>query len=187
MTSRASELCVVVACLALGAQSGCVTESRSGRHTSIDADQQTSASQSVPAQGGQDVDAIELYVLPVVLDWDKVPGPDGIQARAMLFRFSEAPPVRLSRGTLDFLLYRGRLKAEDLATATVFHTWSFTPAEIAPSLERNIVGDGYTLRLAWGAHVPDGEFVTLVARYVPSKGAPVRSAPVTLLMKPDGK
>ena len=178
-------LCLGV-CLMAGAQTGCVTESRSDHRARSGTDATGSGAKS-SAKAGQDVDAIELYVLPVVLDWDKVPGPDGVQARVMLFRFSEAPPVRLTQGTLDFLLYEGRLRADDLATATVFHTWSYTPAEIAPSLERNIVGDGYTLRLGWGAHVPTGDFVTLVARYVPLTGAPVRSAPVTLVMKPEGK
>lgn len=130
------------------------------------------------------IDAVDLFVLPVAVNWDNVPGPDGVAARIMLYRSSDAQPVAMTRGTLDFLLFEGRLGNTEIMAGKPHVSWSYTPGEMVSAVERNIVGIGYTLRLGWGPLAPRTDAITLVARYMPERGSPVFSAPVTMLMNP---
>jgi hypothetical protein len=138
----------------------------------------------MPPRGAQ-VDQITLLALPTALNWDGRPGPDGVQTVVHLFQQAAPQPV-LINGTLEFLLYEGRVSRDELSAAKPFHVWPFTAAQLEPYVGRSKVGWGYALRLPWGPTMPRSSSVTLAARYTPpGAGAPtVYSAPTTIAMKP---
>lgn len=131
------------------------------------------------------VDQITLLALPTALNWDNRPGPDGVQTIIHLFQQGPREPV-LASGTLEFLLYEGRVSREELAAAKPFHIWPFTASEIEPYLGRSKAGWGYALRLPWGPKVPQSGSVTLAVRYTPlgAGGPTLYSAPTVIAMKP---
>jgi len=132
-----------------------------------------------------EVDRIGLLALPTALNWDGRPGPDGVQTIVHLFRPPAPQPVLVS-GTLEFLLFEGRVSREELTGAKPFHVWPFTAAQLEPYVRRSVFGWGYALRLPWGPRAPQSSSITLAARYTPpgAKAPTVYSAPTTIAMKP---
>ena len=129
------------------------------------------------------VDEVTLFALPAALNWDNRPGPDGVQIIVHLYRHPPAAPV-LATGALEFLLFEGPIPRDKLPTAKPFHVWPFTASQLEPYVGRSMAGWGYALRLPWGSNVPTSASITLAARYIPSAGPPLYSAPTTIAMKP---
>jgi len=126
-------------------------------------------------------DAIDLWAVPpAAINWDDIPGPDGVQVNVFLYLADRAEPV-LVKGTLEFTMYEGRRPREGLEAAPPFRTWEFTQQELATSEMRGPAGWGYMMRLGWGKDVPRSAVVTLNVRYLPPKGPPVLSrAPIVI-------
>ncbi|MBM4017164.1 MAG: hypothetical protein FJ288_02370 [Planctomycetes bacterium] len=126
------------------------------------------------------VDAIDLWAVPpAAINWDDVPGPDGVQVSVYLYQASRAEPV-LVRGNLEFTMYEGRRPREGLQAATPLRTWQYGEQELATRETRGPAGWGYAAQLGWGRDVPPSSVITLTARYVPPVGPPVTSAPVVI-------
>ena len=54
------------------------------------------------------VDAINLWAVPpAAINWDDMPGPDGVQVNVFLYQADRAEPV-LIKGTLEFVMLEGR-------------------------------------------------------------------------------
>ena len=127
-----------------------------------------------------DVDAIVVRLTPpTAMNWDNHPAPDGFQAQVHLFQLKHDLPVTV-KGTLEFLLYEGRIAANDAAGRQPLRTWQFTPERLRDCLGRSIVGWGYAMRLGWGRQVPAASSVTLLARYQPPDGQATYSAPLSV-------
>jgi hypothetical protein len=126
------------------------------------------------------VDAINLWAVPpAAINWDDVPGPDGIQVNVFLYQADRAEPV-LIKGTLEFVIFEGRRPREGLEGDTPFRTWTYTEQELATQEMRGPAGWGYMAQLGWGKDVPQSAVVSLFVRYVPPKGAPVASSPIII-------
>jgi len=126
------------------------------------------------------VDAIDLWAVPpAAINWDDMPGPDGIQVNVFLYQADRAEPV-LIKGTVEFIMYEGRRPREGLETTTPFRTWKYTEQELATREIRGPAGWGYAAQLGWGKDVPKSSVVTLAVRYLPPKGPPVTSAPIVM-------
>ena len=110
------------------------------------------------------VAGMEMEVNPQPADWDGRPGPDGIEVRVRLYRSDPVRAVPVS-GTLEFLLFEGVLRAEQIAQAKPLRTWSYVGEPLHRHASRDIVGWSYMLRLDWGDDVPQADALTLISRY----------------------
>jgi hypothetical protein len=123
------------------------------------------------------VDAIDLWAVPpAAINWDGVPGPDGVQVNVFLYLADRAEPV-LVKGALEFMMYEGRRPRNGLETVQPLRTWKFTEQELGTHEMRGPAGWGYMAQLGWGKDVPKSAVVTLTVRYLPPSGPPVTSAP----------
>jgi hypothetical protein len=128
------------------------------------------------------VDAIDLWAVPpAAVNWDDDPAPDGIIAQIFLYQADQPEPV-LVKGTLNFLLFEGRVPRAGLATAKPQRIWSYGPTELATRQIRGLVGWGYTAQLGWGRPAPASPAVTFAVRYDPVAGPPLYSAPIVIQM-----
>ncbi len=128
------------------------------------------------------VDRVDFWAAPpAAINWDEIPGVDGVQARVYLFKVDRADTV-LVKGALEFLMYAGRAQQGGPPPAEPLKTWSFTGDELAAYRTRSMVGWGYAAQLGWGKDVPTAPVITLRARYQPPKGPPVYSAPISIAM-----
>ncbi len=125
------------------------------------------------------VDHITMLSLPVAINFDHIPGPDGLNVQVYLFRVDRAQPVTVNR-TLEFLLFEQRVAKSELADLEPFGIWSFSGADLARHLSRSIVGWGYAMELRWDHRPPKSRTVTLAVRYRPPQGPDVYSDPIVI-------
>ena len=126
--------------------------------------------------GRGEVGEVHLFGVPVALNLDSRPGPDGIGVRIYLTAGGRAQGIEMKRGRLEVLMFEGALTDEALASATPRKVWSYTPSQLAPAVGTSALGTGYQLALNWGADRPRNGAVTVIARYLPPNGAPLFSA-----------
>lgn len=127
------------------------------------------------------IDAVELRAMPSAVNWDDDPEPDGLRVEVFCYRLDQPEPAPVE-GELEFLLYEGRLRAGELASADPLLTWRFTAAELRSVMVRRLGLWGYSLRLAWGDRLPESSSVTLIARHRSPEDRIVRSAPISISM-----
>ena len=124
------------------------------------------------------IDAIELTAMPTALNFDNIPGPDGIQVRIFCYQLN-TPTAVLVSGTMEVLMFEGNVPPEGLG-AKPFHIWKFTGEELSAYRQPSMVGWGYGLQLLWGTHMPTAPMVTVAARYTPPGGQPIYALPVSI-------
>ena len=114
------------------------------------------------------VDALEIPMLPMPVDWGAAPGPDGLLVQVFFYRVdqvSQKVATVTVRGTLEFLLFPGRLVGADLTRMEPAYSWRFTGDELRSWAARGAAGWGYAMQLAWGPAAPCSGPCTFVARY----------------------
>ena len=130
-------------------------------------------------------DEIELTASPWGVNWDGIPGADGLVVRVRLYRVRgikvELVPVK---GALEFSLYEGKVSSDARGKAKPFRTWRFAGKELERFLARDGAGWGYTVPLGWGETGPATSSVTLTAQYVPPRGRAMPAERVILTMRP---
>ena len=137
---------------------------------------------AVPPKPVDVADAVNFWAAPpAAINWDEVPGPDGVQARVFLFQANRPEPV-LVTGTIEFLMYVGRVERGVVPLSEPLKTWRFTGDELAGLRVRDMIGWGYAARLGWGRDVPKAPVVTFRVRYQPPQGPPVYSAPISMAL-----
>ena len=131
------------------------------------------------------VDHMDLQASPVASNWDNRPGPDGLVVRVFFYRIDpktgQTGTVTVS-GSLQFLLYEGKVSPQEASAAQPFQVWAFLPEQLPVFLGRSLGLWGYQMQLAWADHVPRSDSVTLVARYQPPEGPPMFSMPANIAM-----
>jgi len=135
-----------------------------------------------PPRPVDQVDALELWATPpAAINWDEVPGPDGVQVRLYLYQLGQPQPVMVD-GDVEFQMYAGRLKQDSRPDTEPFKVWRLSSDDLAVRRVRSMVGWGYVTRLGWGGQAPDATLVTVRAAYRPREGRPVFSAPVSIAL-----
>ena len=134
-----------------------------------------------PPEPEEQADAIELWANPpVAVNWNDDPGPDGVRVSVFLYQYrGNRVTSVLIKGTLEFLMYDGRLDDTELAHAMPMQTWTYTEQELATREVRGPPGWGYATQLAW-THVPKSSRVTLVVGYRSPKGETLYSRPLVI-------
>ncbi len=125
------------------------------------------------------VDKATVLTIPTAVNLDNVPGPDGLRVQVYLFQYDRAEPVAVD-GTIEFLLYEGKIGLGDLRTLEPFGFWQYDAESLKSHLMRGMIGWGYTMQLNWGEHTPRSRVVSLAVRYVPDRGKEVYSSPTTI-------
>lgn len=152
--------------------------------------QQSNPSASAGSRAGADTGegpplvAVEVFAVPVTLNWDHDPQPDGVELQVYFFAAKPplAQPVR--HGLVTICAYDGQPDKETLATQRPLHRWRLTPATLTEHAHRGMVGVGYDLPLDWGHDVPRQNYVTITVQYRASRNAaPIDAAPVSIAVE----
>jgi len=135
---------------------------------------------TVPGRLKGPIDQIHLLTGPTALNLDQAPGPDGFMVRVYATSPKTAATVVIGAGTLEVLMFEGVLKNGDPVSAKPLHVWTYSADELTSNAQRGAVGIVYLLTLLWGDAKPAESRVTLMARYLPSKGTPIHSGPTSI-------
>lgn len=131
------------------------------------------------------IDEVHLFGLPVAVNLDPVPGPDGFSIRVYASSTAEPRGVAIRDGSLEVLLFDGAVAPGQAPTGQPLRTWTFTPAQLKRLATENRLGTGYELTLQWSGTPPTRNRVTVFARYIPPAGPAIVSGPsaVTLSLR----
>ena len=127
------------------------------------------------------VDQIEMFSSMAGINFDHIPGADGVSIQVLLYQLVQPKPVTVT-GTLEFLLFDGKIAREEMHTRQPLHIWRFSGQQLPQYLFRSMVGWGYAMDLRWGKRAPTSKLITVAVRYVPppGEGRIVYSDPVTI-------
>jgi hypothetical protein len=130
--------------------------------------------------GGDPIAEVHLFGVPVALNLDGVPGPDGIGVRIYASAPGVARGVEIQRGALEVLMFEGAVGELESRTRQPHKLWSFAGPALKAFEAETALGVGYQLALRWDKNPPRTRFVTVVARYRGAGGAELWSAPNTV-------
>jgi hypothetical protein len=126
------------------------------------------------------IDALHVFSVPVALDLDGLPGPDGFGLTLYASAATVAKGIPITTGRTEILMFDGALESDAKTNAAPRRVWSFTPADLKSYAIKTSLGTGYRLTPRWGDTPPLGNRITIVARFVPSRQTSVQSAPTTI-------
>ena len=132
---------------------------------------------------GGAIDSLHVFAVPVAMDLDAAPGPDAFGITIYASVGGAAKGVAVTTGRLEILMFDGALPAGNfpgVVDAPPRRLWSLTPAELKQSAIKSSLGIGYRLTPGWGDTPPRQGAITAVVRFVPTRGNPIVSAPVTI-------
>ena len=135
--------------------------------------------------GGRTVSELHLFGVPVALNLDPVPGPDGVGVRVYASDAGGTKGVAIRQGILEVLLYDGVVSPTAARTTPPLKVWSFNPTALKAYEGKTSLGAGYQFALKWAPETPRQPVVTVVARYRAPNGTALWSAAntVTVSMK----
>lgn len=119
---------------------------------------------------------IHLYGVPVTLNLDDKPGPDGFAVRLYASRSDRARGLAVNSGAIEILAFDG-IANDGFSERQPLKTWRFTTKELPAHEAQTSLGMGYRFVLRWEENKPTRDHITVLARYVPDSGRPVFSAP----------
>ena len=122
------------------------------------------------------VDQLNMLAIPVALNFDQRPGPDGFVVKVYAGNRNRPRPVSILSGTLELLMYDGILKSPGLNTAKPRRTWKYTSEELQAHVLKSSIGICYQLAPQWGETKPLGEKISVVAHYTSPEGLSLYSA-----------
>jgi hypothetical protein len=132
-----------------------------------------------------DIQELNLLSTPMAMNFDGVPGPDGVSLRIYAGTAREPKCVAITSGTLEILLYDGLVSAGELATARPLHIWKYPAEELPRHAQRASIGWSYVLTPLWGADRPTKNRASVVARYLPAQGPGIYSSPAAIFVPPN--
>jgi hypothetical protein len=129
------------------------------------------------ASASSRVDEINLVALPVPVNLEAMPGIDGIVLK--IYPVSDKHPRTqpIHSGVLDVIMWDGLVRGTAEEVSRCRHIWTFSAQELQGYAFTTTVGTGYFFQLGWGKDKPQGDKITVVARYQPAKGQALYSAP----------
>lgn len=133
-------------------------------------------------KGGQKegIEAIHLFGLPVAVNMDGVPGPDGVAVRVYASSRKTATGLPIRSGRMEILMFDGVLKEQTLPEPAPLRTWTYSADQLKKQKTQNALGTGYIFALQWGDSRPAQRYITIIVRYVLRGGMTIQSAPSTI-------
>lgn len=132
-----------------------------------------------PDKAGSAVAVESLHVLsvPVAVNFDGVPGPDGFALTLFAKGPKSAKGIPLPGGVVELLMYDGLYFEGQSSGTKPLRVWRFTRSDLKLRAGKSAVGTGYRFTLRWDEARPTQSRITIVARYLPASGPPVEAAP----------
>ena len=139
----------------------------------------------VPVAASAKVDSVVFQVSPTPVHISDSNNPDGFEARIMLFRY-DTPSHSISSpgGTIEFYMFDGPLKREQLSMTKPLAVWRFGPNQLGSHQIETMVGTAYEFTLGWGAHIPQSRSVTIFSRYLLPGMNPVEAPLIVVVAFP---
>jgi hypothetical protein len=167
--------CAVV--IGMGASSGCTTGTSRG-----DVVGAGGANKRPKRPSG--ILELHLLTMPVALNLDGAPGPDGVAVKLFANVGNAAKPAPIRSGEIEILLFDGLLTDNNVPTLKPAHTWTFTAKELKEFETQAMVGTGYQLTLRWGSFRPKSDRVSIIARHPMGDGRYLYSTPGVIACSP---
>ena len=143
-----------------------------------------SGCKSTPLVRNEKIVQLNLINVPVALDLDGQPGPDGISVKVYATAAGNPKPVRIGAGSLELLMFDGPFRRQ-AAQPPILKQFRFTSQELLDAEFTAKIGAGYQFYLHWGTNLPTQRIMSVAARYTRADGQVVISRPssVTVLAK----
>ncbi|MFM8879791.1 MAG: hypothetical protein ACKOKG_11780 [Verrucomicrobiota bacterium] len=167
---------LALAALALGLATGCRSGSSGGDN---DAGSRTRA---VSRSSG--ILELHLLTMPVALNLDGAPGPDGVAVKLFANVGNAAKPAPIRSGEVEILLFDGLLTGNQSPLPQPAYSWKFTTKELRSFETQAMVGTGYQITLRWGKFQPKSDRVTVIARHPIGDGRYLYSTPGVIACSP---
>ena len=177
--SNTSFLWMLACALALGTgvSSGCATASSPG-------DTVNAGNLNKRPRRPSGILELHLLTMPVALNLDGAPGPDGVAVKLFANVGNAAKPAPIRSGEIELLLFDGLLSDNNVPMLKPAHTWTFTAKELKEFETQAMVGTGYQLTLRWGSFKPKNDRVTVIARHPIGDGRYLYSTPGVISCSP---
>jgi hypothetical protein len=127
---------------------------------------------------------LHLLTMPVALNLDGAPGPDGVAIKLFANVSNGAKPAPIRSGEVEILLFDGLLTGNTTPLPQPAHTWTFTAKELKSYETHALVGTGYQLTLRWSSFKPKNDRVTVIARHPIGGGRYLYSTPGVIACSP---
>lgn len=133
------------------------------------------------SRGG--IDELHLFTVPVALNLDREPGPDGFEIKVYASAAERAKGLPIVKGSLEVVMYDGVVGAGSLDAAKPLHTWTYQAAQLKPFASTSSLGVGYRMAIRWGKDSPKGSSITIVVRHVLPKRETIYSSPSVIAVE----
>lgn len=172
-------LWMLTCALALGAgvASGCTTASPTNNTVSA-------GNTKKKPQRPSGILELHLLTMPVALNLDGAPGPDGVAVKLFANVGNSAKPAPIRSGEIEILLFDGLLSDNNVPMLKPAHTWTFTAKELKGFETQAMVGTGYQLTLRWGSFKPKSDRLSVIARHPIGDGRYLYSTPGVIACSP---
>jgi hypothetical protein len=159
-------LAVLVCLLGLGSWTGCVSEPEQQKP------------RPRPAEGsGSGIQEIEVLALPVALNLDQVPGPDGFIIKVFATNRKRPKSIPIESGKLEIVMYDGVPGVTGPLPPQPRRVWTYSAEQLKPFEIHSSIGVSYELAPLWGDAKPNGSRITVGVRYTAADGKVITSAP----------
>ncbi|MEY4689980.1 MAG: hypothetical protein RIT19_305 [Verrucomicrobiota bacterium] len=165
---------IALAVLVLGLAAGCRSEDGGNG----------SASRARGGARASGILELHLLTMPVALNLDGAPGPDGVAVKLFANVGNAAKPAPIRRGEVEILLFDGLLNGNSAPLPKPAHSWTFTAKELKGFETQAMVGTGYQITLRWGGFQPKNDRVTVIARHPIGDGRYLYSTPGVIACSP---
>jgi len=149
--------------LMAGLAGGCVSEKPSRKPPAV-------------WDSGARIQELNLLAVPVAVNLDDRPGPDGFVIKIYAGSPKRPKPVPLEDGQIEVAMFDGIPGIGD-AVSQPRRIWTYTAQELRPYQIETSIGIGYQLAVLWGDAKPTHDKITVVVRYTPARGQSLASAP----------
>jgi len=133
-----------------------------------------------PSRRSDAITEINVLSAPVALNFDSLPGADGLSLRIYPANATQPKCPPITEGTLEILLYDGVVTSTEMATAKPLHVWSYPAEKLVRHLQTTSIGASYVMTPVWGADKPGRTRVTVFVRYLRPSGRKVYSSPAVV-------
>ena len=130
---------------------------------------------------GDRIDSLYVFSVPVALDLDGSPGPDGFGVTLYAGKTDTAKGVPITHGKIEILMFDGAPQEDAKTNSVPRRVWTFNSADLKNQMIRTPrLGTGYRFSPRWEDAVPSQSRITIVARYVSPAETIVHSKPTTI-------
>lgn len=139
---------------------------------------------SARTQRASGIQELHLLTMPVALNLDGAPGPDGVAVKLFANVGNATKPAPIRSGEIEILLFDGLLGTNPSPMPRPARTWTYTARELRGFETQAMVGTGYQLTLRWGDFRPRSDRVTVIARHPLGEGRYLYSTPGVIACAP---